>query len=152
MLALFQEGEQWLIDPFTGIVTKYHLIGLYETEQIKEGKVFGNGFAILTNKNRFLFVRNAYQPQCIQFVDCEEEFKLMDSLNENKDEEPRLFWTVFSPAQIISEKVELHLCHPVAGIVQVVESESKRLFYNKMRGDHVIESKLPNIKGITYIS
>lgn len=32
----------------------------------------------------------------------------------------KLFWTVFSPKLIISEKVELHLCHPVAGIIQVV--------------------------------
>lgn len=46
----------------------------------------------------------------------------------------------------------MHLCHPVAGLIQVVEQESKRVFYNREKKDHAIESKLPNIKGISYIS
>lgn len=143
LLALFQLGQIWFIDPLTGKVQKSQILGLYETEEVKEAKVFENGFAFLTNKNRFLFVRNAYQPQALEFLSCEEELK---------NSPAKLFWTVFSPKQIISEKVELHLCHPVAGIIQVVEQDSKRLFYNRMKTEHVIENKLPNIKGITYIS
>lgn len=34
----------------------------------------------------------------------------------------------------------------------MVEDESKRIFYDKSKNEHVIENKLPNIKGITYIS
>jgi len=30
---------------------------------LKNGKIFDNGFVIQTNLNRFLFVRNAFQPQ-----------------------------------------------------------------------------------------
>ena len=143
LLLLFQEGNQWLVDPNTGNVFKSRLKGLIETEQILEAKVFENGYAFFTNKNRFMYVRSAYQPQCLEFVGCEEEI-----LSTGK----KLYWTVFSPKQIISEKIELHLCHPTAGIIQVIENESKRIFYNRSKNDHVVESKLPNIKGVTYIS
>jgi hypothetical protein len=44
------------------------------------------------------------------------------------------------------------LAHPTAGIIQVVENEAKKYFYNHSKGEHIIESKLPNIKGIRYIS
>lgn len=90
-----------------------------------------------------MYVRSAYQPQCLEFVGCEEEI-----LSTGK----KLYWTVFSPKQIISEKIELHLCHPTAGIIQVIENESKRIFYNRSKNDHVVENKLPNLKGVTYIS
>lgn len=65
LLALFQQGQIWFVDPLTGKFQKQQILGLYETEEVKEAKVFENGFAFLTNKNRFLFVRNAYQPQAI---------------------------------------------------------------------------------------
>ena len=71
LLVLFQEGNQWLIDPNTGNVFKSKLKGLIETELIIAGKVFENGYAIFTNKNRFLYVRSAYQPQCVEFLSCE---------------------------------------------------------------------------------
>ena len=71
-MVIFQKGMEWLVDPCTGSVIKYNLIGLFENELIKEAKAFANGFALLTDKNRFLFVRNAYQPQCIEFANCEE--------------------------------------------------------------------------------
>lgn len=33
--------------------------------------------------------------------------------------------------------MELHLVHPVAGVVQVVEKECKRVFYNQEKGGHI---------------
>ena len=62
------------------------------------------------------------------------------------------YWRVFSPRAIISEKIELHLCHPTAGVIQVIENEGKRVFYNQEKNGHVVESKLPHIKGIKYVS
>ena len=68
------------------------------------------------------------------------------------DNQQRKYWRVFSPKSIISEKVELHICHPTAGIIQVIEGEGKRVFYNQERGGHVAESRLPHLKGIKFIS
>jgi len=53
---------------------------------------------------------------------------------------------------IISEKVELHITHPSAGIIQVVEGDGKRIFYNQEKGGHIVESKLPHLKAIKFIS
>ncbi len=109
-------------------------------------KVFDNGLAVETSMRRFLFTRSVFQPQLVEFVSLEQE------LREGEANQQSLFWRVFSPRSIISEKVELHLSHPTAGIVQVVENECKRIFYNQERGGHLAESKLPHIKGIKYIS
>lgn len=61
------------------------------------------------------------------------------------------YWRVFSPRHIISEKVELHLCHPTAGVIQCVEGGGKRVIYNQERGP-TADSRLPNLKGIKFIS
>lgn len=42
--------------------------------------------------------------------------------------------------------------HPVAGIIQVVENDGKRIFYNQDKGGHIVESKLPHIKAVKFIS
>lgn len=96
LLVVFQQGQLWFLDPHTGKYTKQQILGLYETEEVVEAKVFDNGFAFLTNKSRFLFVRNAYQPQAIEFISCEEELR---------SHPMKLSWNVFSPRQILSEKV-----------------------------------------------
>ena len=44
------------------------------------------------------------------------------------------------------------MVHPTAGIVQVVQNEGKRIFFNQEKGGHVAESKLPHIRNIKYIS
>ena len=68
------------------------------------------------------------------------------------DNQQKKHWRVFSPKVIISEKVELHICHPTAGILQVIENEGKRVFFNQERAGHVVEAKLPHIRGIKFIS
>ena len=44
------------------------------------------------------------------------------------------------------------MAHPTCGIIQVVENEAKKYFYNHAKADHIVESKLPNIKGVRFIS
>lgn len=80
------------------------------------------------------------------------EFTSPEADLKDNDNKQKMFWRVFSPRMIISEKIELHLCHPTAGIIQVIENEGKRVFYNQERGGHVAESKLPHIRGIKFIS
>lgn len=62
---VFQQGKQWLIDPYSAEVREMSLVGLLERENVLQGKVFENGYAILTSYPRFLFVRNCEQPQCV---------------------------------------------------------------------------------------
>jgi hypothetical protein len=56
-------------------------------------------------------VRSAFQPQLNEFANFEQDMK---------DAEQKMYWRVFSPKSIISEKIELHIAHPSAGIIQVV--------------------------------
>jgi hypothetical protein len=65
LLVLFQKGMQWLVDPHTGKFTIFRVIGLYEQEEIRQAKAFDNGFVILTSRQRFLYVKNAQNPQCL---------------------------------------------------------------------------------------
>jgi len=62
-----------------------------------------------------------------------------------------LYWTAFAPKTLISEKIELHVCHPTAGIIQVIENEEKKFFFNNEKVS-VNGPKLPNIRNIKYIS
>lgn len=93
-------------------------------------KTFDNGFAVETSLRRFLYAKNVFQPTLIEFTSPELELK--DAENKQKK-----YWRVFSPRHIISEKVELHICHPTAGIIQIIESERVRVFYNQERAGHV---------------
>lgn len=95
------------------------------------GKVFDNGLVIETSMRRFLFARTIFQPQLYEFANVEQELK------EAETNKQAIYWRVFSPRSIISEKVELHLTHPTAGVIQVVENECKRIFYNQEKGGHV---------------
>jgi hypothetical protein len=65
---------------------------------------------------RFLFTRTVFQPQLVEFASVDQELREADA------NQQQLYWRVFSPRSIISEKVELHLVHPSAGVVQVVEN------------------------------
>lgn len=123
-----------------------NLLGLLEGETIKAGKVFDNGLVVETTMRRFLFARNVFQPQLYEFASVENEIR------EGENNKQPLHWRVFSPKVIISEKVELHLTHPTAGVIQVVENECKRVFYNQDKGGHMAESKLPHLKAIKFIS
>ena len=90
------------------------LIGLLEGELVVKGKVFDNGLVVETTMRRFLFTRTVFQPQLVEFASLEQELREADSSQQ------ALYWRVFSPRSIISEKVELHLVHPSAGVVQMV--------------------------------
>lgn len=63
LLVIFQKGDLWLVDPHTADIKRLNILGLLEGETIKKGKVFDNGFAAETSMRRFIFVRNAFQPQ-----------------------------------------------------------------------------------------
>jgi hypothetical protein len=146
LLGVFQKGELWIINPHTAEIKRLSLLGLLEGELILRGKVFDNGLVVETSMRRFLFARTVFQPQLLEFASVEQE------LREAESNKQVLYWRVFSPRSIISEKVELHLVHPTAGVVQVVENECKRIFYNQERGGHMAENKLPHLRGIKFIS
>jgi len=65
LLALFQKGHIWIIDPHTAEIRRLTAIGLLEGELFVKGTIFDNGFVVETTMKRFLFVRNAFQPQLI---------------------------------------------------------------------------------------
>jgi hypothetical protein len=44
------------------------------------------------------------------------------------------------------------VAHSSVGIIQVVENEEKKFFYNGQKTGNSISSKLPIIKGVKYIS
>jgi hypothetical protein len=119
LLVLFATGFYWVSDPHKGTYKKFDIkSSLREGEEIVEGKVFESGFAFITSSCRFLFVRNVSEPYCIEFRDS--ELKTAP-----------YHWVVLPPKQIISERVEVHMTHPTAGIIQLVEDEGRRVFYNK---------------------
>ena len=93
----------------------------------------------MTSSFRFLFVRNVFEPFCIEFRDS--EIKTLP-----------FHWAVRPPKQIISERVEVHITHPTVGIVQLVEDEGRRVFYSKKDNQHLIENQIPEIKHIRFIS
>ena len=65
---------------------------------------------------------------------------------------------MFGARAILSEKVELHLTHPVAGVVQVMEGDSKRVLLGMeksqgsscLKGVKFISQPSPNNKLICY--
>jgi vacuolar protein sorting-associated protein 16 len=145
LFCLFQRGDIWLIDPHTAEIRELKVVGMLESELLAKGKVFDNGFVVETSLRRYLFAKNAFQPTLTEFSNPENELR-------DPDNQQKKFWRVFSPKSIVSEKVELQICHPVAGIIQVIETEGKRVFYNQERGGHVAESRLPHLRGIKFIS
>jgi hypothetical protein len=52
---------------------------------------------------------------------------------------PPSHWIAIAPKQIISEKVEIHMTHPTAGIIQLVEDEGLKVYYKK-NNDHLIDN------------
>ena len=143
---MFQRGDFWLVDPHTAEIKKMNLVGLLQGEQLVKGRTFDNGCAFETTMKRFLFVRNVFQPQVNAFASVQAE------LRENEFNKQNYHWNVFSPRLIISEKVQLHIVHPTAGIIQIVENDGKRIFYNQEKGGHVVQSKLPHLKALKFIS
>ena len=107
--------------------------------------MFDYGCAVQTSLRRILFTRNVHQPQLQEFFTVEPEIKEAEANNQ------QLFWRVFSPRLIISEKVELHIVHPHAGVVQAIEGDGKRVFYNQEKASGA-EGRLPHLKAVKYIS
>ena len=83
-----------------------------------KGKVFENGFAFYTERLQFYYVANAYEPKLMKF----------------KDPKLRLeppFFIVVPPKQgfSFSERIEVHIAHPEAGVIVLIEDEERRLDY-----------------------
>ena len=74
-------------------------------------KIVQNFFVSKTSFNRFIFISNVFKPNCTEFVSIDEDIK---------DADHNLSWNVFAPKSLLSEKIELHVCHPKCGVIQVV--------------------------------
>lgn len=61
-------------------------------------------------------------------------------------------WIVIPPQHSFSRKVELQVTHPEAGIILIVEDERKKIYYNRDKQEHVIDQKLPDLRGIRMVS
>ena len=56
-----------------------------------------------------------------------------------------------APRSLLSEKIELHVAHPTAGIIQVVEMEEKKTYFGTGKPANN-KQQLPTIRNIKYIS
>ncbi len=69
-----------------------------------------------------MYATNIFKPFCIEFL------SLVDIIPETNIN--NYYWTAFAPRSLLTEKIELHVAHPTAGIIQVIEMEEKKLFFN----------------------
>ena len=139
LLVVWQTGTYVLIDPHLSSKKSYNIGSRFETEKIIEAKVFDNGFAFYTIANYFYFVKNVFEPHLAKFVDAE-----LPS--------PPRFFVPISPRNAMSERVEVQITHPEAGIILLVEDESRKIYYNSNIRDNIAAEQLPNIPKITRIS
>ena len=139
LLVVWQTGTYVLIDPHLSSKKSYNIGSRFETEKIIEAKVFDNGFAFYTVANYFYFVKNVFEPHVAKFIDAE----LASSAK---------FFIPISPKNTMSERVELQIAHPEAGIILLIEDESKKIYYNSNNRDNIAAEQLPNIPKIIKIS
>ncbi len=77
-----------------------------------QAKVVQNFIVIKTTKRRFLYAPNIFKPFCIEFLSINDDIPENDLNN--------YFWAAFAPRSLLSEKIELHVAHPTAGLIQVI--------------------------------
>lgn len=139
LLVVWQTGTYILIDPHLSSKKSYNIGSRFETEKILEAKIFDNGFAFYTIANYFYFVKNVFEPHLAKFVDAE-----LPS--------PPKFFIPISPKNTMSERVEVQISHPDAGIILLIEDECKKIYYNSNNRDNIAAEQLPNIPKILKIS
>lgn len=139
LLVVWQTGNYVLIDPHLSSKKSFNIGSRFETEKILEAKVFDNGFAFYTIANYFYFIKNVFEPHIAKFIDAE-----MSA--------PPKYFIPISAKNTLSERVELQIAHPEAGIILLIEDESKKIYYNSNNRDNIAADQLPNIPKITKIS
>ena len=139
LLVVWQTGTYVLIDPHLSSKKSYNIGSRFETEKILEAKIFDNGFVFYTIANYFYFVKNVFEPHIAKFIDAELSA-------------PPKFFVPISPKNTMSERVEVQIAHPEAGIILLIEDESKKIYYNSNNRDNIAAEQLPNIPKISKIS
>jgi hypothetical protein len=97
---------------------------------------------IKTTLGRFLYATSVFKPYCLEFLNPNEG--LPETIN-------NYHWTIFAPRSLLSEKIELHVAHPIAGIIQVIETEERKVYFGTGKLANS-KQQLPVIRNIRHIS
>ncbi|KRX01117.1 hypothetical protein PPERSA_08218 [Pseudocohnilembus persalinus] len=114
-----------------------------QSNKIQLAKVYENGFVFQTDINTFFFIDSVYEPyKCKQFYDPEI----------SKKQQIIKHWVIIPRQYTLSEKLELQITHHAAGIINLVEDEGFKIYYNRQYAQNFEQQSLPHLDNIVMIA